>query len=302
MSDDPLRQADLLFAQGDYVRALEELRKGPAYDPEIARRIHAGLERLKVVAAREFALGRWSVAEGIFDAVQEHEQFMSPAERAECRALVGEIGRCRDRERQVHGIVEGAASLAAQGRFAQARELALQMMGACSDPPLVARLRRILGSLPHPLGRLIYGFDSPLEVEQLVRPQGGASAEAVSEESHPLGGAFLRVRFPREGASISFVDPPPDWSDAREVSLCARLVMPARATLRVSAGDARGAWTHDARILDPYWNQVRIPLDQFVRQGEADWRGITRLTIASAGPEPAELMLDEIRLRSRPVA
>jgi hypothetical protein len=252
---------------------------------------------MRLAAASELAAGRWSVAEGLFGAVQENERFLSPAERGECRRLADEIRRSRDLERQVQGLVLAAASLAANGRFPEARELALQMMRECPDAALVARLRRILGGLPHPLGRLLYGFDSPLEVERFVRPEGGASVEAVSEENHPLGGGYLRVRLPREGASIELLDPPQDWSGAREFSLCARLVMPARAALRISAGGVRGSWVHDAKILDPYWNQLRIPRDRFVLRGEADWSSIARLSLASAGPEPAELMLDELRLK-----
>src|SRR5262249_45370433 len=149
MSEEPLKQADRYFAQGDYVRALDELQKGAASDPEIGQRIHSALERMKLIAAREFAVGRWSVAEGIVDAVQEHERFLVPAEREECRKLVQEIGRCRDRERQIHGFVEAAATLAARSQFAQSREVALQAMRTFADPQLVARLRRLLGGLPH---------------------------------------------------------------------------------------------------------------------------------------------------------
>ena len=300
MGDDPLLTADRFFAEGDYLRALDELRKASTLDPEISRRIHTALDRMKAVAARELAEGRWSVAEGIVDAVQEHERFLSSAQRRECRLLVDELRRCRDLERQLEGVLQAATALAAESRFSEAREVALQMMGGCADGTLLARLRRILRDLPHPLGRLIYGFDSPMEVEMFVRPRAGASVEAVSEESHPLGGGYLRARLPRSGAAIELVDSPSDWSDVRELNVCARLVMPGRGRIRISAGDARGAWTHDARILDPYWNLVRVPLDQFVRGGEADWRSLTRFEIASAGPEPMELMIDEIRLRSKP--
>jgi len=120
-SEDPLRQADQFFAKGDYVRALDELGKAAPADPEITQRIHSALERMKLIAAREFAVGRWSVAEGIVDAVQENERFLVPAERAECRALVEAIGRCRDREKQLHGIVQAATALAARSQFAQSR-------------------------------------------------------------------------------------------------------------------------------------------------------------------------------------
>src|SRR5688572_22763558 len=114
MTGDTLRQADRYFAEGDYLRALDELGKAESVDPEITQRIHAALGRMKLVAAREFAVGRWSVAEGIVDAVNEHDRFLAPAERSECRTLVDAVGRCRSREKQVHGIVQAAAELAAQ--------------------------------------------------------------------------------------------------------------------------------------------------------------------------------------------
>src|SRR5205085_1053457 len=104
MADDSLKQADRYLAQGDYVRALDELQRAGPADPAITHRIHTALDRMKLMAAREFAVGRWSVAEGIADAVQEHEQFLSAEEQRECRDLVGEIGRCRDRGKQVHGL------------------------------------------------------------------------------------------------------------------------------------------------------------------------------------------------------
>ena len=65
MPDELLRQADHFFAEGDYVRALDELGKVESLDPEINQRIHTALGRMKLVAAREFAVGRWSVAEGV---------------------------------------------------------------------------------------------------------------------------------------------------------------------------------------------------------------------------------------------
>jgi hypothetical protein len=299
MTEETLRQADRYFAEGDYVRALDELRKSGPVDPEITHRIHSALERMKAVAAGEFAVGRWSVAEGIFDAVREHERFLTPAERTECRTLVEAIGRCRDREKLVHGIVQAAAVLAAQDQFAQSREVALQAMRNCTDPHLVARLRRLLQSLPHPLGRLYYGFDSALEVEQFARPHRGAKVEAVINEAHPLGGGFAKISFPSEGSSVSFVDPPPDWSDSKELHFCAQLASKVRASFLVSVGDLRNSWAMDVRMIDPYWNQTRLPFDRFEKRGEPDWRNVTSFSITSLAPGPAEIYLDEIRLRPK---
>lgn len=299
MTEDTLREADRYFAEGDYLRALDELGKAATGDPEITHRIHTALGRMKLVAAREFAVGRWSVAEGIVDAVNEHDRFLSAAERSECRSLVDAIGRCRDREKQVHGIVQAATTLAAQNQFAQSREVALQAMRDCPDGFIVARLRHILRSLPHPLGRLIYGFDSNIEVEQFVRPHQGARVEAMLNESHPLGGGFAKIVFPAQGSSIAFMDPPPDWSDCKELGFTARLASSARATFSVAVGDLRNTWVAEAKLMDPYWNPVRLSFDRFAKRGEPDWRAVTVLTLTLQSTSAAELWLDEIRIRPR---
>jgi hypothetical protein len=313
MSDDALRQADQFFAQGDYVRALDELRKVAPFDPDINQRIHSALARMKLMAAREFAVGRWSVAEGIVDAVQEHERFLAPGEKAECRQLVEEIGRCRDREKQVHGIVQAAATLAAQNQFPQSREVALLAMRNCRDPQLVARLRKLLGALPHPLGRLLFGFDSPLEIDQFVRAKSGATIEMVLDESgaptevlgrnffpsNGLGGGFARICFPSKGASLMLMDPPPDWTDYKELGFCVRLASKGRGGFRVAIGDLQSSWTCDVKISDPYWNPRRFPLEQFQKQGSPDWRAVTCFSFTSLSDEPIELWLDEIRLKPK---
>lgn len=299
MTDGVLRQAEEFFAQGDYVRALDELQKIASSDPEISRRIHSALERMKLIAAREFAVGRWSVAEGIVDAVQEHDRFLLPEERTECKSLVEAIGHCRDREKQVHGIVQAAATLAAQSQFAQSREIALQAMGTCRDANLVARLRKLLGALPHPLGRLLYGFDSPLEVDQFVRTRAGAVAEMILDESHALGGGFVRLRFPARGSSVMLLDPPPDWSDYKELGFCARLATRARASVQITVGDLQNTWRQEVRLIDPYWNPHRLPLDQFHPSGDPDWKAVTCFGISSLSDEPVQLWLDEIRLKPR---
>ena len=299
MPEDLLRQADHFFAEGDYVRALDELGKLHGADPEINQRIHTALGRMKLVAAREFAVGRWSVAEGIVDAVQDHERFLSANERAECRTLVDAIRKCRDKEKQVHGIVQAAASLAAQSQFAQSREVVLQAMRDCDDPRLVARLRLLLRGFPHPLGRLLYGFDSAIETHQFVRAHGGATVEPMFNEGHPLGGGFAHVNFPCSGSRMDLMDAPYDWSDGKELNLTIRLTSKYRTTIQVQVGDLRNAWTMDVKLIDPYWNPVRLAFDRFTAAGQPDWRAITRFSIASLGPEPAEIYLDEIRLKSR---
>ena len=299
MAENKLREADRYFAEGDYVRALDELGKAPTGDPEITQRIHTALGRLKLVAAREFAVGRWSVAEGIVDAVNEHDRFLSPAERTECRTLVDAIGRCRDREKQVHGIVQAAATLASQNQFAQSREVALQAMKTCTDAHIVARLRHLLRSLPHPLGQLLYGFDSTIEVEQFVRPQKNCRVEAMLNESHPLGGGFAKIEFPGPGSSVAFMDPPPDWTDCKELGFTARLASATRSTFSIAVGDLRNFWVTEAKLMDPYWNPIRLSFDRFTKRGEPDWSAITTFTITLASSAPAELWIDEIRLRSR---
>jgi len=299
MSDQLLRQADHYFAEGDYIRALDELGKVAGVDPEINQRIHTALGRMKLVAAREFAVGRWSVAEGIVDAVQDHDRFLTANEKAECRTLVDAIKKCRDNERQVHGIVQAAAALAAQNQFAQSREVVLQAMRDCTDARLVARLRLLLRGLPHPLGRLLYGFDSAIETNQFVRSHGGARVEPMFNEGHPLGGGFASVTFPCKGSRIDFMDAPYDWSDNKELGFTIRLASSYRTTLQVLVGDLRNAWTIDVKLIDPYWNPVRLSFDRFTAVGQPDWRAVTRFSIQSVGSESAEIYLDEIRLKPR---
>jgi hypothetical protein len=299
MSDELLRQADHYFAEGDYVRALDELGKTSGADPEVSQRIHSAVGRMKLVAASEFAVGRWSVAEGIVDAVQDHDRFLSANEREECRNLVGAIRRCRDREKQVHGIIEAAASLASQNQFAQSREVVLQALRDCTDARLVARLRLLLRGLPHPLGRLLYGFDSAIEVNEFVHPHGGAGVQPMFNEGHPLGGGFAGITFPAQGSRVDFMDPPADWSDCKELVFTIRLASRMRTTLLVSVGDLRNAWTTEVKLIDPYWNPARLAFDRFIPVGKPDWRAVTRFSISSIGTEPAMISLDEIRLKPR---
>jgi hypothetical protein len=298
MADTPLERAERHFAAGDYVQGVTELEKAASLDPTVSRRIQAALERMKIIAAREFAVGRWSVAEGIVDAIGEHARFLSEAERKECRKLVDEIQQCRVTEREIHPGLQAAALLASQGQYPQSREVALRIMGTCTDPLLVARLRRLLMGLPHPLGRLIYGFDSRLEIEQFVRTSEDARAEPVLDETHELGGGFAAVTLPRRGSGISLLDPPPDWSDAKEVSFLLRSAGRKPFLLAVRVGDLSHAWVHELRLADPFWNQVRLPLAAFRKEGELRWEAVTRFAIASPSDEPAEFWLDEIRLRS----
>ncbi|HVE40264.1 MAG TPA: hypothetical protein VNM14_10275 [Planctomycetota bacterium] len=301
MTENLLKEADQYLAQGDYVRALDELRKAGPVDPEVARRIHTALGRLKLVAAREFAVGRWSVAEGIFDAVSEHEQFLSDAERVECRNIVKDIERCRDEGRYVHVLIQAAAQLASENRYAQSREIALEAMRGCSDPHQVARLRHLLRSLPNPLGRLLYGFDSAVEVDQFVRTHAGARAEVVLNESHPLGGGFARMVFPSQGSRIDLMDPPTDWSDGKDLGFMVQLASKTRSTFRLTVGDLRNSWATDLSLMDFYWNQKRLTFDQFQKKGEPDWRAVTVFSITSLTPAPTAIHLDEVRLRGAPL-
>jgi len=297
MTEKHIREADHYLAQGDYVRALDELRKAGPLDPEVTGRIRTALGRLQMVAAREFTVGRWSVAEGIFDAVGEHDRYLSDAERLECRHLVAEIRRCRDAGREIQAVIETAAELAAGNQFAQSREIALQALAGCTDPPLVARLRHLLKSLPHPLGRLAYGFDSPVEVEQFVRANDGVDVEVVLNDRHPLGGGFAKITFRSAGARVDFMDPPPDWSDGKDLVFMAQLASKTRTVLQVSVGDLRNSWRRDVPLSDFYWNPHRLSFDSFEKQGEPDWRSVTRFSITSLVPGPTTIHLDEIRIR-----
>lgn len=309
MSDASLELAEKYLAEGDYVQALAELGKAAPLDPQISRVIHQALERMKLIAAREFAVGRWSVAEGIFDAVEEHAQFLSPAERTECKMLVKEIQRCRDSEKQVHGVLQAAAQLAAEGHYPRSREVALRAMRRCDDLHLVARLRRLLMGLPHPLGRLIYGFDSALELEQFVRPTGQASIDPVVDESHEVGGGFAWLRVPERGGGIALLDPPPDWSDSKELSFLVRRncnvfhpTSMARMRLAVWVGELQDAWVYEGAVPDQGWHQFRIPLGDFRARGNPSWGRVTRFSILSDSDGPLDFFIDEIRLKPRPPA
>jgi hypothetical protein len=297
MTDDLIREADRYLAQGDYVRALDELRKAGPADPEVTGRIRTALGRLRMVAAREFAVGRWSVAEGIFDAVGEHDRYLSNAERLECRNLVADIRRCRNEGREIQAVIETAAELAAGNQFAQSREIALQALAGCTDPHLVARLRHLLKSLPHPMGHLVYGFDSPVEVERFVWGHEGAHVEVILNESHPLGGGFARITFPSPGSRVDLMDPPPDWGDGKELAFMAQLASKTRAAFRVSVGDLQNAWTRDLTLIDFYWNPQRLAFESFEKRGEPDWRAVTRFSITSLNPEPTTIHVDEVRIR-----
>ena len=291
--------AERFLSQGDYVRALLELESIVPFDPQVAQLIHQTLERMKLVGAQEFAVGRWSVAEAILEALGEHERFLSVSEREECRNLVREIEHCRGSEGAMHAIVQSAARLAAEGHFLQSREIALEAMKACEVPRQVARLRHHLRGLPHPLGGLIYGFDSPLEIQQFAWPRDGAQVEPVLDESHTLGGGFADVTLPGEGSGLVLGDPPPDWSEFRELSFCVQLVAPSRATLRILVGDQDNSWTIDVPLTQGPWHLPRLELDRFEKRSEPRWSSVTRFRIDLASPGPAEIFLDEIRLRPR---
>lgn len=305
MGDTDIRKAERFLAEGDYVRALDELRKAAPGDDHLARMIQTAVGRMKLIAAREFVVGRWSVAEGIFDAVRDYHPFLTPEERSECKMLVKEIQRCRDNEKALHGVFQAAAQFAAEGQFPRSREVALRAMSRCTDLHLVARLRRLLMSLPHPLGKLVYGFDSTLEAQQFARPIGGAEIDTVLDESHELGGGFAWLKFGGRGAGIALLDPPPDWSDYKEISLLVRLnvnvLRPDRVKVKFQllVGDLNNAYEYEATVSDQGWCQLRIPLAEFRKRGEPKWESVTCLSLMSSADTATEFFLDEIRLKPR---
>lgn len=313
MTGPSIQDVERYLAEGDYRRALEALEKAGPLDPEVSQLVQSMVDRMKKAASQEFDFGRWSVAEDISSFLEKHQRLLTPEEQAECRRLFIDIHRSRSKEGQVQAVVQAAAALAAQGRFPESREIALRGMRNCSDPHLVARLRRLLHGLPHPLGSLLYGFDSPLEVEQFVRPSGGSKVvtcfqdepglpeeleEFVAESREMLGGGMALVTCPKRGAGVSFLDPPADWTRYKELSVLVRLVNPPRGKLSVYVGDPKNAWVYDADIRDRNWNQIRMSLTEFHKRGNPRWEAVSFFAVASAMDEPVEILLDEIRIKA----
>ena len=78
----------------------------------------------------------------------------------------------------------------------------------------------------------------------------------------------------------------------------AQLASKTRSAFRLSIGDLRNSWTQDIQLIDFYWNQKRLAIESFAKQGEPDWRAVTQFSITSLTPGPTALHLDEVRLRS----
>jgi hypothetical protein len=297
MSDESLRAAEQFLATGDYSRALAELGKVSAPDAEVTQMVRSALDRMKSIAAREFVQGRWTVAEGLFGQLQEQARFLLPAERAQCEQLVKGIRGRRDSLQSAYALIQAAAQMAAECRFPESRELALRVMRDCTDAALVGRLRRLLRGLPHPMGQLLFGFDCALEVERFTRTSGKAHVSACLEERHALGGGYARVSFGGQGDSLALLDPPPDWTAAKELSFWVRSGVNSRAQISVQAGDAERAWVGGAKVWDPYWNQLRLPLASFAARGTPSWSAVKFLTIELESDGPAMFDIDDVRLK-----
>ncbi|MGH2660725.1 MAG: hypothetical protein ACRDHS_13970, partial [Actinomycetota bacterium] len=67
----------------------------------------------------------------------------------------------------------------------------------------------------------------------------------------------------------------------------------------IQAGDGTNAWTFELMVSDRFWNQVRLPLAYFQKKGEPRWDAVSSLKILSASSDPAELYLDEVRLKPK---
>ncbi|MBI2931830.1 MAG: hypothetical protein HYY16_09275 [Planctomycetes bacterium] len=295
MSDVHRRLADKFLAEGDYVRALEALAKAHRVSDSLSERIQETLERLKRLAAREIATGRWTVAEGIFDVVEEHQRLLTPAQREECHLLLKELQRCRKEELN-NGLLQAATKLAAQGLHEEAREICFQAMQVCDDAHLAGRVRRLLLGLPDPAGRLVFGFDSSLEIRQFCRADGGATIAFELPGDHFTRGGYARIFLPGPGAKIVMLDVPDNWSLYSEISFWAQRVKGEGAAFTFGVGDPRSYFFFHAALSESRWTHIRLPLALFEEQGRPQWDQVTQVTIGSADNAPLELNIDELRL------
>lgn len=292
-----LQEVERHFASGDYRLALTELDKIESPDPMISQLVSGALSRMRAITAREFMSGRWTAAEEIMMSFQAHGRLLSPMERAQCEDLVARIWERRADSRTSHALVKAAAMMAAEGRYPESREVAVQVMSACDDPVLVARLGLLLLDLPHPLGRLIFGADSALEVERYVAASAGARIAASTEETHLLGGGFARVTLDAPGEYVSLLDPPQDWSGAKELNFWVRPQEEGVMRLTLFVGDSGNAFVAPVTLREPYWDQIRLSLASFAALGAPSWgaAGVIRLVLETPGP--ASFDLDEVRLK-----
>ncbi len=291
--------ADKFLAEGDYVRAIEALSKVNVVSDSVSDRIQETLDRLKKLAAREIATGRWTVAEGIFDVVREHGKLLTPAAREECELLVRELNRCR-KEEQNNGLLQAAIKLAAQGMHREAREVCFHAMLGCDDAHLAGRMRRLLMGLRDPAGHLLYGFDCPLEVRQFCRAESGATIGFVLPGEHFVRGGYARVSLPGAGARILLLDVPSDWTSFSEISFWAQRVGGEGAAFTFGVGDSQDFFFFEAALSETRWTQVKLPLGLFEQQGAPGWDRVAHASLASADQLPIELHLDEVRLVEKP--
>jgi hypothetical protein len=298
MRDFHLGLADRALADGDYVQAVEHLEKAIPLHPELAKLIQEALERMRKIGTREMAAGRWTIAEGILDVVKEHEERLTASERTEVDLLMEEIRRLRDVE-QNHALLRTAMFLAAHGRHTEARQIATSVIQGCEDVHMAARLRCLLQGLPHPDGRLLFGFDSPLEIRQFCKAEGGASIESYTDLFSPREGCAARIYLPGAGAQITFLDVPSQWEDYAEINFWLSPTTRPHSEYLLLAGNGRSWFHYRGDSGSKKWAQVRLPLDRFARDTGAEWGNITRLVLTTRGSKPVEILLDEVRLKPK---
>jgi hypothetical protein len=209
-----------------------------------------------------------------------------------------EIHRLRDVERN-DALVRTATSLAAHGRHAEARHLALSALRTCEDLHLAARMRCLLHGLPHPDGRLLFGFDSALEIRQFCRVEGGADIEIFPDLFSDREGAAARIRLPGAGALVRLLEIPQDWSDYAEINFWIKPHLRPHSGYAILIGDGQAWFRYAGDAGSGRWNQVRVPLDRFAQESGADWKNVTRMAFAPRIDGSAEFLLDEIRLKPR---
>lgn len=300
--DSPQRHlADKYLAQGDYIRALETLAKLNVVSDSVAGRIQEAVDRMKHLAARELATGHWTVAEGIFGVMQEHEDLLTPAQKAECDLLVNELRRCR-REEQSNALLQASLQAAAQGLHRQAREMCFQALQACDDAHLAGRLRRLMIGLRDPRGQLVYGFDSPLEIRQFCHAEGGASIAPVVPAEHFTRGAYARLSLPRAGAKVLLLDVPEDWTIYSGVSFSARHAAGPGAAFTFGVSDGQSHFVFHFGLAEKQWTRVDLPLHLFEKSGAPSWDRVTHAYFLKRDAQPIEFDIDEVRLIEKSIA
>ncbi len=298
MRDTHLHLADKALAEGDYVRAIENLEKASPTDPQVQRLLQASLYRLKLAATREMTAGRWTVAEGIFDVLTGFQHRLSPPQKAEMDLLTGELSRLRGME-QSDVKIHAATSMAANGLQAEARHLAYEAMKSCEDAHLVGRMRNLLQGLPHADGRLLLGFDSPYEVRLFCRVEAGASVELNTDPKFVHQGCSALIHLSGVGARVSLLDVPLDWSHYCELNFWMGTRGKKIAEYIFMVGDGKNWFTFFGETSSRKLEQVRLPLEVFRAEGMADWTKINRLVLATPGPGSVDFFLDEVRLKPK---